>query len=1114
MKKTLILSSLFLSLGLASCDSTSGDLNSDDYKTVVKEFYRGVSAVQTGSDMGAKEMLLKAGALAPEESSIWVNLSIISFRQGDFVESNAFIQKALDLDPNSYVVNRVKGLLEKALGEFETAKTYLEKALLSDSEDTKSLYALYEIENESQNFSVSKGLLKRLAKLLSQNQVVAIEELKMMIREGDEEEVRGQLHVLAQMSESWPEPAKEILITLDSASMPDRERLSSGLRNVLLREASFRRDIREIQDPPELVSNLLDRFQNLPNPDAGPDSLDSGLRFEQNGIGGISNGGVQAQVIFQGNDFEARFLEYGPGASRFLDVFDQVSDPRQLEEMSQVGALASFDANHDYLLDLAAVHANYLAIYQQDSLGFFRESYRLDGKFTGVWAVDFDLEGDMDLFVEGREGSFAYRNNGDGTFSRKSFLPGSPRASSFLWFDFDNDGDPDPVLLNRSGNLECFSNERSGLYLEKPCPNDDARVITATDLNQNGRIELVFQDPSTNQIKASEWNEDSWTTRFLVSPGFPLGKIITADLDNNGGFDLILSAGPKTAVYLINHDRLFQDPLTVLDMRVDDVADLNGDGHLDLLGKNVNVWTFALGSGTKKYRWQNLSFRSANARGDQRINSLAIGGVAEIRAALTYQKAVIDKPEIHIGLGNKFGLDIARLNWPNGDVQAEFDFQPNELVVTQQRLKGSCPWLFAWDGEKMAFVTDFIWRSPLGLKINAQETAGIASTEDRVRIDGSLLKAKNGLYDLSITADLWESHFFDHIALVEIDHPDSTEVFVNESFIFPPPDSTIYQTGGLRPVLSAKDSHEKDQTVNLRERDAKYFDGVPLGPYQGIAEEHFVEFVLDDSKRNDLLLAYGWIRPTDSSINVALGQGLLSKPDGVHLDGLDEKGNWRRLKSNLGFPSGKHKTVIIELEKSWLDEIKAYRLRTNMEIYWDQLASAERFSSEGLNISWSKIEKADLIYRGFSKVSEKDRFSPELPNYQILEGSEPIWRDLEGYYTRFGDVLPLLDSVDDRYVIMNAGDEMKIQFRASSAVDEGFRRDYILVGDGWVKDGDYNTVASKTLGPLPTHSKTVYSAIQLALEDDPVFLEHKDDWLLYHTRYVSDDRFELALIRN
>ena len=104
------------------------------------------------------------------------------------------------------------------------------------------------------------------------------------------------------------------------------------------------------------------------------------------------------------------------------------------------------------------------------------------------------------------------------------------------------------------------------------------------------------------------------------------------------------------------------------------------------------------------------------------------------------------------------------------------------MIVAEQRLKGSCPWVFAWDGERMGFVTDFLWRSPLGLRINAQDTAGVSQTEDWVRIAGDQLRPRDGVYDVRITAELWETHFFDHVSLLVVDHPADTEMFVDERF--------------------------------------------------------------------------------------------------------------------------------------------------------------------------------------------------------------------------------------------------------------------------------------------------------------------------------------------
>ena len=68
------------------------------------------------------------------------------------------------------------------------------------------------------------------------------------------------------------------------------------------------------------------------------------------------------------------------------------------------------------------------------------------------------------------------------------------------------------------------------------------------------------------------------------------------------------------------------------------------------------------------------------------------------------------------------------------------------------------------------------------------------------------------------------------------------------------------------------------------------------------------------------------------------------------------------------------------------------------------------------------------------------------------------------------------------------------------------------MGDGWVKDGDFNTTFSRTVLPLPTHASGRYDRAPGALEDDPMFGAHASDFREYHTRYVSPQRARTALL--
>ncbi len=149
------------------------------------------------------------------------------------------------------------------------------------------------------------------------------------------------------------------------------------------------------------------------------------------------------------------------------------------------------------------------------------------------------------------------------------------------------------------------------------------------------------------------------------------------------------------------------------------------------------------------------------------------------------------------------------------------------------------------------------------------------------------------------------------------------------------------------------------------------------------------------------------------------------------------------------------------------------------------------------------LDRADLRHRGFSQIAQREALAPELPNYDKLNASGEKWPSLEGYYTRYGDVRPLLEKVDDRFVIATGGDELRLQFRAALPPPKGWSRDFIFIGDGWMKEGDYNFKYSKTVLPLPYHSMKEYTGPAKALEDDQVYRLHKSDWQDFHTRYVA-----------
>jgi hypothetical protein len=149
-----------------------------------------------------------------------------------------------------------------------------------------------------------------------------------------------------------------------------------------------------------------------------------------------------------------------------------------------------------------------------------------------------------------------------------------------------------------------------------------------------------------------------------------------------------------------------------------------------------------------------------------------------------------------------------------------------------------------------------------------------------------------------------------------------------------------------------------------------------------------------------------------------------------------------------------------------------------MQIYWDQAFVARDAAESPVTTTTLAPLSADLHFRGFSRMYRKGgRYGPYWFDYDDITRESP-WRPIEGAFTRFGDVLPLLRGPDDMYVIMGPGDEATIQFDAASATSlpAGWTRDFLLYTDGWIKDSDLNTAFGTTVEPLPFHKIRAYPA--------------------------------------
>src|SRR5205823_1613610 len=117
-----------------------------------------------------------------------------------------------------------------------------------------------------------------------------------------------------------------------------------------------------------------------------------------------------------------------------------------------------------------------------------------------------------------------------------------------------------------------------------------------------------------------------------------------------------------------------------------------------------------------------------------------------------------------------------------------------------------------------------------------------------------------------------------------------------------------------------------------------------------------------------------------SSINVAIEQGDNERPRPLVLEVPDGKGGWKVARDDIGFPSGKNKTILIRLDGLAGNPgvARRFRLRTNMEIYWDALRYAAGLDAGRAKQQRLSPETADLRFRGVSLMTQAGASSPEV----------------------------------------------------------------------------------------------------------------------------------------
>lgn len=783
-----------------------------------------------------------------------------------------------------------------------------------------------------------------------------------------------------------------------------------------------------------------------------------------------------------------------------------------------------------------------------------------DGENAGMTFIDYDHDGDLDLYISRYYSDIRHfpsppsenlmlRNNGNGTFTDVTGTVGltSPESSlSAIGTDFNNDRAVDLVVSG--GRVPVlFINPREGKFPQQPweavfsAPTNGVAVL---DYDHDGWMDMAFTKAGAPGLTLWRNNhgrsfdpvplpETNWVRAYGVA---------AIDYDNDGWVDLVAVGETKDGKGEV---RLFRnlgpdgfkdvsvetglDKIQLKDPRAIIVGDFDNDGASDLLiTQNHGPAVLLHNEGGNKNNSLRLALTGLND------NKSAIGTKVEVFSDGLRQKFEVygssgylgqNSPYLTVGLGQSKVADVVRMLWPTGVLQDEIEVAANKVqnFTEMDRRGSSCPTLFAWDGTHYELVGDMLGAGVVGHwiatgdgKDEGKIVRNIARPTESIKLDRSSLREKDGKLSFRFMEPLEESVYLDQVKLLAVDHPADVDVYPNEYFASNPPypafKVVFSNKNGAHPPAGAWDEHGHDVLPDLLAH--RYFGDFKVLPFMGFTEPHSLELDLGEPYRGGplWLLLHGEIEYFSATSMYAADQAHL-RPFAPYVEaqvstGSGGKSKWVRVVDDMGFPAGGARTMTAELTGKLPPGTQRIRITTNLQIYWNDILISrtiqdrpDQSNDRRARLSPVPLVRADLSFHGFPLKIEDQPPGNVKYIYEKASATGPYTRPA-GAYTRYGDVRPLLESVDDKFVVFGSGDEVALDFDPAKlpTLPRGWVRDYFFAAIGYEKDMDFYAYRGDTVDPLPFRDMHAYPYPGQFFPSDA---EHLNYLLEYNTRFMS-----------